>query len=47
MKKQHLNTVANEGETVGDYAWTIGKIPPNGNINTMLVNIGMTGKHQS
>ena len=33
---------ANEGETVGDYVWTLGEIPPNGNINTMLVNIGMT-----
>ena len=33
---------ANEGDTVGDYAWTLGEIPPNGNINTMLVNIGMT-----
>ncbi len=33
---------ANEGDTVGDYTWTIGEIPPNGNINTMLVNIGMT-----
>ena len=33
---------ANEGDTVGDYTWTLGEIPPNGNINTMLVNIGMT-----
>ncbi len=33
---------ANEGDTVGDYAWTLGEIPPNGNINTMLVNIGTT-----
>ena len=33
---------ANEGETVGNYVWTLGEIPPNGNINTMLVNIGMT-----
>ena len=33
---------ANEGDTVGNYAWTLGEIPPNGNINTMLVNIGMT-----
>ncbi len=33
---------ANEGDTVGNYAWTIGEIPPNGNINTMLVNIGTT-----
>ena len=33
---------ANEGETVGDYVWTLGEIPTDGNINTMLVNIGMT-----
>ena len=33
---------ANEGDTVGDYTWTLGEIPPNGNINTMLVNIGTT-----
>ncbi len=33
---------ANEGDAVGDYTWTIGEIPPNGNINTMLVNIGTT-----
>ncbi len=33
---------ANEGKTVSNYAWTLGEIPPNGNINTMLVNIGMT-----
>ena len=33
---------ANEGERVGDYTWTPGEVPPDGNINTMLVNIGMT-----
>ena len=33
---------ANEGDTVGGYTWTLGEIPPNGNINTMLVDIGMT-----
>ena len=33
---------ANEGETVGDYVWTLGEIPTDGNINTMLMNIGMT-----
>ncbi len=33
---------ANEGDAVGDYTWTLGEIPPNGNINTMLVNIDMT-----
>ena len=32
---------ANEGETVGDYVWTLGEIPTDGNINTMLMNIGM------
>ncbi len=33
---------ANEGEIIGDYTWTLGEISPDGNINTMLVNIGMT-----
>ena len=33
---------AREGETVGDYAWTLGELPANKNINAMLVNIGMT-----
>ncbi len=33
---------ANEGDTVGEYKWTLGEIPANGNINTMLTNIGMT-----
>ena len=33
---------AREGETVGDYTWTLGEIPPDRNINAMLVNIGMT-----
>ena len=33
---------AREGGTVGDYTWTFGEIPANGDINTMLVNIGMT-----
>ena len=32
---------ANEGDTVGDYVWTLGEIPTDGNINTMLMNIGM------
>ena len=31
-----------EGDTVGAYKWTVGKIPPHGNINTMLTKIGMT-----
>ena len=33
---------ANEGESVGDYTWTLGEVPPDGDINAMLVNIGMT-----
>ena len=33
---------AREGGTVGDYIWTLGEIPSNGNINAMLVNLGMT-----
>ena len=33
---------ANEGDEVGDYAWTIGELPDNGDTNAMLVEIGMT-----
>ena len=33
---------AREGGTVGDYTWTLGEIAPDGKINAMLVNIGMT-----
>ena len=33
---------ANEGDTVGDYAWTLGELPDNGDTNAMLVEIGMT-----
>ena len=33
---------ANEGDTVGDYAWTLGELPDNGDTNVMLVEIGMT-----
>ena len=33
---------ANKGDIVGDDSWTPGEVPPDGNINTMLVNIGMT-----
>ena len=33
---------ANEGDVVGDYAWTIGTLPADGNTNVMLVDIGMT-----
>ena len=33
---------ANEGDIVGDYAWTLGELPENGDTNVMLVEIGMT-----
>ena len=33
---------ANEGDEVGDYAWTLGTLPADGNTNAMLVDIGMT-----
>ena len=33
---------ANEGDEVGDYAWTVGELPDNGDINTMAVDTGMT-----
>ena len=33
---------AKEGDAVGDYAWTIGTLPADGNTNVMLVDIGMT-----
>ena len=33
---------ANEGDEVGDYAWTLGTLPDNGDTNVMLVDIGMT-----
>lgn len=33
---------ANEGDEVSGYRWTPGELPANGNINAMLVNIGMT-----
>ena len=33
---------AKEGDEVGDYEWTVGTLPADGNINAMLVNIGMT-----
>ena len=33
---------ANAGDEVGDYAWTIGELPANGDINTMAVDTGMT-----
>ena len=34
---------AKEGDKVGDYEWTYGKLPADGNINAMLVNLGVTG----
>ena len=33
---------ANEGDEVGDYEWTIGELPADGNINATVVSIGMT-----
>ena len=33
---------ANKGDTVGAYKWTLGRLPSDGNINTMLVKKGMT-----
>ena len=33
---------ATEGDTVGDYAWTLGTLPDNGDTNVMAVDIGMT-----
>ena len=33
---------ANEGDEVGDYAWTLGTLPDNGDTNVMVVDIGMT-----
>lgn len=33
---------ATEGDTVGDYAWTLGALPANGDINAMLVELGVT-----
>ena len=33
---------AKEGDEVGDYEWTPGELPADGNINVCIVNIGMT-----
>ena len=33
---------ANEGDAVGDYKWTLGELPENGDINVMLVELGVT-----
>lgn len=33
---------ANEGDAVGDYKWTLGELPENGDINAMLVELGVT-----
>ncbi len=33
---------AKEGDVVGDYEWTYGNLPANGDINAVLVSIGMT-----
>ena len=33
---------ATEGDEVGDYAWTLGALPADGNINAMLLELGVT-----
>ena len=33
---------AREGDVVGDYKWTLGELPADGNINATVVSIGMT-----
>ena len=33
---------ANEGDTVSGYKWTPGELPANGDINALLIDIGMT-----
>ena len=33
---------ATEGDEVGDYAWTLGELPANGDINAMLIELGVT-----
>ena len=33
---------ARKGDTVGDYEWTLGTLPANGDINAAVVSIGMT-----
>ena len=33
---------ATEGDEIGDYAWTLGELPDNGDINAMLVELGVT-----
>ena len=33
---------ATEGDEIGDYAWTVGQLPADGNINAMLVELGVT-----
>ena len=33
---------ATEGDEVGDYAWTVGTLPADGNINAMLLELGVT-----
>ena len=33
---------AKEGDVVGDYEWTLGELPDNGDTNVTVVDIGMT-----
>ena len=41
-EKQIAENGANEGDEVSGYRWTPSELPADGNINAMLVNIGMT-----
>ena len=41
-EKQIAENGAKEGDTVSGYKWTPGELPADGNINAMLVDIGMT-----
>ena len=41
-EEQIAQNGVNEGDTVSGYRWTPGELPADGNINAMLVDIGMT-----
>ncbi|MCG9131761.1 hypothetical protein J5I95_08785 [Candidatus Poribacteria bacterium] len=41
-EEQIAKNGAKEGDTVSGYKWTPGELPADGNINSMLVDIGMT-----
>ena len=38
---------ATEGDSVGDYDWTLGELPADGNINAMLVTLGVLENSRS